>query len=266
MLCCIALLLLLSLLYIRRAFYEAFVILHYLLSLALVVLLWLHVPMQFTLPFICLACGSALWILQNLARASQFVYHRLRGQAEAGCTITCPSTSKDSMDAMIVHLELSRPIKVKHGQHVLISVPSTQSFFGRLQSHPYLIAWSDHGREQASRTIDLLIQRRNGFSNRLGLHKNASAKTFIRGPYGRGARLNDFDKALFVASGIGIAAHLVAIRHLLQAHEERTARVRRISLLWFLEKPGKLFHFPIDRALISSQIRSFGHWNTCTSL
>ena len=43
-----------------------------------------------------------------------------------------------------------------------------------------------------------------------------------------------------MASGIGIAAHLLAIRHLLQAHEDKTARVRRISLLWFLEQPGKL--------------------------
>ena len=58
------------------------------------------------------------------------------------------------------------------------------------------------------------------------------------GPYGHGAELDCFDKILFVASGIGVAAHLLAIRHLLQAHQDQTARVRRVSLLWFLEKTG----------------------------
>lgn len=39
----------------------------------------------------------------------------------------------------------------------------------------------------------------------------------------------------FIASGLGITAHFLAINHLLRAHENKTARIRRLTLLWFLE-------------------------------
>ena len=55
--------------------------------------------------------------------------------------------------------------------------------------------------------------------------------------------LEHFDKVFFIASGIGLAAHLLAIRHLIHAHNEKTSRVRRLSLLWFLETEGQ---FPSD--------------------
>ena len=63
------------------------------------------------------------------------------------------------------------------------------------------------------------------------------------GLYGSVESLEHFDKVFFVASGIGLAAHLLAIRYLIYAHNEKTSRVRRLSLLWFLETKGQ---FPTD--------------------
>ncbi|GAB1729809.1 hypothetical protein NU195Hw_Modified_187t1 [Hortaea werneckii] len=97
-----------------------------------------------------------------------------------------------------------------------------------------MIAWTDEILGQKSSDFQLLIQCRNGFSDRLRLCRQPST-VIVDGPYGKETPLKDFDKILFIAAGGGIAAHLLAIRQLLQAHEDRTARCRRLSLLWVLE-------------------------------
>ena len=100
-----------------------------------------------------------------------------------------------------------------------------------------MIAWTDEILGQKSSDFQLLIQCRRGFSDRLRLCRHPST-VIVDGPYGRETPLKDFDKVLFIAAGGGIAAHLLAIRQLLQAHEDRTARCRRLSLLWVLEHQG----------------------------
>jgi hypothetical protein len=49
-----------------------------------------------------------------------------------------------------------------------------------------------------------------------------------------------------MASGIGIVAYLPAIKGLLEAHENQSARVRRITLPWLLETLGKILVFFIS--------------------
>ena len=47
-----------------------------------------------------------------------------------------------------------------------------------------------------------------------------------------------FDKVLMFASGIGITAHLMQIRHLLDLHHDEVTQLRRISLAWIVEAEG----------------------------
>ena len=67
----------------------------------------------------------------------------------------------------------------------------------------------------------------------------SQSSAIVDGPYGQMQSLDKFDKVLFVASGVRIAAHLLSAKHLLEAHEDRSARVRRLSLVWFLETSGE---------------------------
>jgi predicted ferric reductase len=91
-------------------------------------------------------------------------------------------------------------------------------------------------------TVVLLIRSERGFSRRLNDLSVAKSKAMIDGPYGghNVQILESYDKILFMASGIGIAPHLLSMRHLLLAHDEQTARVRRLSLVWFLDTKGNL--------------------------
>jgi predicted ferric reductase len=106
-----------------------------------------------------------------------------------------------------------------------------------LQAHPYMIAWSEQDRYQASRLISLLVERQRGFSARL--RHGQMLNITLDGPYGRGAPLEQYDKVIFIASGVGLAAHMLHIRELLQAHQMKTAQARRICLIWVIDNKGK---------------------------
>lgn len=163
------------------------------------------------------------------------VLDRLRRSDE----LTVISSQDDvGSDVTMIEVRSQQSRKITYGQYVFITVPSIpHSILGRLQSHPYMIAW-EHG-DSSSQILTLLIAHRTGFSNVIRLCKSGT-RARLDGPYGGTERLDKFDKVFFIASGIGVATHLLTIRHLVQTHNDKTSRVRRLSLLWFLETDGKL--------------------------
>ena len=106
---------------------------------------------------------------------------------------------------------------------------------GRFQAHPYLVAWEE--KEDSSQILTLLVAPRAGFSRTVRFCE-VGTRIRVDGPYGGVEALEQFDKVFFVASGIGLAAHLLALRYMIQTHNDKTSRVRRLSLLWFLETEG----------------------------
>jgi len=87
--------------------------------------------------------------------------------------------------------------------------------------------------------MTLFSNRLKGFSNDVLGHRQRSLAAIVDGPYGRHTDLDHFDKVLIIARGIGPVAHLLAARHLVQAHFDPAARVRRLSLVWILGNKGK---------------------------
>lgn len=103
-----------------------------------------------------------------------------------------------------------------------------------------MIAWAFHDEKDRLKSIVLIVQRRRGFTRKLGF-TGTIMPAIVDGPYGGVdfKELARYDKVLLMSSGAGIAAHLYMTRHLLLAHNQQTARVRRLTLLWFLEMPGQ---------------------------
>jgi hypothetical protein len=85
------------------------------------------------------------------------------------------------------------------------------------------------------------VRVQEGFSSLLKI-SGTGVPAIIDGPYGGGqyVALNQYDKVRSIANGIGIASHLLSIRYLMTAHDDQTARVRRLSVVWFLETKGML--------------------------
>lgn len=223
-----------SILYIRRSMYEHFLKLHQAISLGIIICLWLQRTRNLDFHTICLSIVTGIWSFEGLIWLGRMIYDRLRGVDKISIV---PLQANEDSDVTIITIRCQRLRKITYGQYIYITIPSIpHSVVGRLQAHPYMVAWES--RDGSGQTLTLIVAHRAGFSNMIKLCKNDTSMR-VDGPYGGSKDLGHFDKVFFVASGVGLAAHLLAIRHLLQAHNDKTSRVRRLSLLWFLEKDGK---------------------------
>ena len=213
--------------------YELFLKTHLIFALALAVVLWLHVDLTKTRTAICLGIASALWLVQYVTWLVRLIYRNPTPRSEDVHFTSFPARYSSSQ-VMDVTITLKRPWKVAPGQYIYLTHPSIslhQASF--LQAHPYIIAWEE------DTTITVLIQRDKGFTEALFTSPSLASSIIVDGPYGHSQPLDEYDKVLFIASGIGIAAHLLQIKHLLDAHNNKSARVRRVTLVWFLETIGK---------------------------
>ena len=223
-----------SILYIRRLAYEVFLKLHLMISVGIVVCLWLQTTNLSDFHTICLFVTTGLCCFERLIWFGHVVFSRLRNVDRI--TVVAPQENA-SQDVTTIQVRSQRRRNITYRQHIFISVPAIpHSVVGRFQAHPYLVAWEE--KEDSSQILTLLVAPRAGFSRKVRLCE-AGTRIRVDGPYGCVESLENYDKVFFIASGIGLAAHLLAIRHLIKAHNDKTSRVRRLSLLWFLETGGR---------------------------
>jgi hypothetical protein len=202
-------------------------------AIALLALLWFHIPRRNLQSTICMAVASTLWLFQECIWLGRLGYQNFRSRYSQGMVMVKHSSANRAAEATEVTLTLKKPWKVRPGQYIYLTLPSLRRHHGGfVQAHPYVISWQDES------DITLIIQRYGGFSNDLFDSQRIPTSNIVDGPYGHEQPLLDYDKVLFIASGIGVSAHLLAIRALLKAHDDQSARVRRITLLWFLETAG----------------------------
>jgi hypothetical protein len=98
--------------------------------------------------------------------------------------------------------------------------------------HPYMIMWEEKKANGGPQILEILVHCRRNFSRTLSFRRREKPfDVTIRGPYGSAPNFDIYDKVCFIASGVGIAAHLLAIRHLITEHHARKVRARRIALI-----------------------------------
>ena len=172
-----------------------------------------------------------------------------------------------------ITLNLNRPIKVKPGQLVYVWIPAV-SFRSLFQSHPFMVSWREANIEKKTETaiekkpetaikqkietdiekkteidiekktssIVLLAQVHTGFTKRI--HEQATSTepylAWIDGPYGSPPNYRKHESVIFVGSGIGVAAHILAIKDLLEDYKERGTRIKSIWLYWQIDQECKL--------------------------
>ena len=225
-----------SLLWFRRYVYESFKILHKITAVAVLILLWFHINVQSSFTTVCLSIASGFWVLDQVIWIILLIYRNYRTDSRNIAHCYPVYYRQEKPQAIQLHIDVHHSWNIHPGQYVYAIVPTVPHFFiGCFQAHPYMVAWSTtYGN---SSEIVLLIERRRSFSRAISFHKTIS-HIYLDGPYGTPQPLHNYDKVLFMALGIGVAAHLISIRHLIEAHNSRSARVRRISLVWVLESQG----------------------------
>ncbi|KAF2741743.1 hypothetical protein M011DRAFT_530343 [Sporormia fimetaria CBS 119925] len=217
-----------SIIYVRHYIYEIFLKAHFAVALSLLAMIWIHARHAKGPTIIALSVSTSLWLIQNLACLAQLIYRNAGGRGPQEMTVIKYS-SDSGLEALEITVPLKRRWAVKPGQYIYLTVPKLAPREGSfVQSHPYVIAWAEGS------NIILLVQKCRGFTRSL-FSSSDQLSCRIDGPYGRIRSLDSYDKVCLIASGIGIAAHLLTLKHLLQAHYKQTCRVRRLTLVWFLE-------------------------------
>ena len=243
---------------VRRHFYETFLVLHWILAVAIVAGVWIHVPGKVSVaPTIYLVVTGGVWIIVRLLRLAQTLFRTLRNGKRL-----CQAVIWSLPDAHQVHVKVSRPWDFRAGQFVYLCIPRV----GRgawLQSHPYFVSWW-YKNEKGDDVVVFIIERRKGLSSVLGSHSSgnlisgpkmtkgeeeldprlllasdlgmASHSTelgaLIEGPYGQDFGLDEYGTILLFATGIGIAAQLPYMKQFLQQFHNWDVKARRIVLFW----------------------------------
>jgi predicted ferric reductase len=131
-------------------------------------------------------------------------------------------------------IPVNRPFVVKPGMIIYLWIPGV-SLLSMFQTHPFFIRWWENNADRRATSITLLIRKRNGFTRRLIEHPAGSFLTWIDGPYGTTPTLDQYNRALLVATGIGIAAQLSYIRCFVETNIRENKR-RDIYVAWEVDQ------------------------------
>jgi predicted ferric reductase len=142
-------------------------------------------------------------------------------------------------DAMRIKLDLTSHFDMRPGQWVFITLPAA-SLWSLFESHPFMVCRQDSDPETGIFSLTLLAQVQTGFTKEIKLQSTIQRPylALIDGPYGNPPNYGEFDSVVFVASGMGVAAHMLAIQHLLSNYK-RNVRTGSITLYWELEHTGR---------------------------
>jgi predicted ferric reductase len=135
----------------------------------------------------------------------------------------CYSTDKlliFDTDAFKLQLTIARPWNFRAGQYIYLCIPRKSI----IQLHPFFISsWTGN-------TIELLVERRRGFTKEFELDSNFTALVF--GPFGREIYLHRYGTVILFATGIGIAAQLPYMEKLLEGYQRGKVMVKKIIIYW----------------------------------
>ncbi|KAI9893036.1 MAG: hypothetical protein M1814_000920 [Vezdaea aestivalis] len=215
-----------SIVYVRRKFFEIFLCSHVALSCAIVAALWFHLNWRrATTVTVSLMVSTGLFAANVLLHYAVIAAQQFRRGLGSSQVAHIYREGK-----YVYQLDVTVSwFKVLPGQYIYLTIPSSGTL-GLLQAHPYMVSWSET-HNNGKMTLSFLIESRHGFSQKLAT-LDGKQTTLVDGPYGTQSRLDDFDKVVMFAEGIGIASVLLYIRYLIQGHNDKTCRVRRIDVVW----------------------------------
>ncbi|KAK3304834.1 putative cell surface metalloreductase [Chaetomium strumarium] len=233
----LAVLLLLSMPLLRRAFYEIFLRTHQAIAIFAASSIWWHLRSMPRFPWEYIYIYGGLSGILNLFQLGCTAYRNKRW----GSPLPRLIIREDGGDVCIT-VELSRPVRLKAGQYINLWIwAPTVSFWSWTQSHPFtVVSWSP----AEQRSLELLIQPRKGFTSKLlqtnkrmknGDDASLSYPALFSGPHGISFPVWGFKTVLMFATGFGIAAMLPYLEKLIHDHKYCKSRTRRIHLVWHTE-------------------------------
>ncbi|KAH0545347.1 hypothetical protein FGG08_000646 [Glutinoglossum americanum] len=263
-----ALILFLSLYFVRRFMFELFLKIHLLLAMvAIGSLLWHLLPGGF-LKVLFPTIALLLWVLNTLCQ----LYFSRRAH-QAFITKLYSGSNDQQISAIKFKIVLRQSTTFTPGQYFYLRFSSYLRFRDRFQTRPLMITWWDAAPVEAfeegssvtpstsakgskrgdasvtshppshtkAKSLTFLIQPQRGLLARLALQSSIRS-VILDGPYGQDLHLERYETVMLVAKGIGIAGVLPYARHLAnwKLHKnisyKRAVMTRKLDLYWLLEE------------------------------
>ncbi|RDH30835.1 hypothetical protein BDQ94DRAFT_161035 [Aspergillus welwitschiae] len=223
----------------RQWSYEIFLRGHQILTGFFIYGTWRHLPaksgpprLYFWIALGMLGLTSCLQLMSLLYRNGLFAG---RGAPRALVSFTFRK-SKDSgltVTAARIRVLLPRPIQVEAGQYINLWIPSV-CLWSWTQTHPFTVTSWSRGRQD---TLELLVQPRRGLSADLVHHASVGAESSVSflalftGPHGTSEDVSQYESALLIASGFGIAATIPYLKKMIYGYNTCTLQIRRLHLI-----------------------------------
>ncbi|KAA8895324.1 hypothetical protein FN846DRAFT_785219 [Sphaerosporella brunnea] len=214
-------LVLFSLNFFRRLFFDLFVKLHILFTVVAAVSLWYHVPQWRTK--IYLIAFYTGWALTFFSRLSLMLHRSFNWRT--GRSGSTGSVVTRNPSGLHILLKVATPWNFQAGQTVYIRVPGI-GFWGLFRTRPFIVtSWSYEA--DSSTTVDLLIDKKGPFR-----YLDSEFKVLVEGPYGHEKDFGSYGTVLMFATNFGIVAHLPYIKRLLADNRNRRCVTRTVRLYW----------------------------------
>lgn len=208
---------------------------------------WQHIPAHNGPPklYVYIALGT-LGLTTCLELVTLFYRNGLfsgRGAPRALVSPAIWKSQESDNTAIAAHIRvvLPRPVKVEPGQYINLWIPSV-GLWSWTQTHPFTVTSWSRGEQDS---IELLVQPRRGMTSNLLRYatvapdSSVSFLAFFTGPHGTSEDVSQYETALMIASGFGIAATLPYLKKMIYGYNTCTLQVRRLHLVWQIESIGE---------------------------
>lgn len=218
------------------------------------IMLWLHIPLTMNYNTICLIVASSIFIFHLAFFVTRF---GIRNITARNLLSTADVIKHEGAVELVI--TPARPWKILPGQYVYISAPAVRirSFANPftmvrsfMEAHPFAVIWWEEGADGRAEQFSVLVKAESGFTKALADTTHRQLRLCVDGPYGVSKKFDEYgsvhNSILMIATGIGIAAHIPYVKHLLDSFpnmESANSRKprRRIYIVWEVDEECKLF-------------------------
>lgn len=212
--------------------YEAFYVIHVIMSVAIIVTVSLHRPDFSAYAVRAMILTAAIFLLDRLIRVMRLLINRWNQRATLS-----PLPGGGTL------VTLSRPVsRAVPGKFALLMIRKA----GFLQTHPFTIVSLD--------PVKFILDSHTGFTARLhnmaAKEPGITLKATIDGPYGTLPKFENYNRVILIAGGTGASFTFAVAMELLR--KLKPTHNTTIEFVWALRQRCKYFEFSILLAIICS--------------
>ncbi|KAI9000892.1 hypothetical protein BD414DRAFT_15568 [Trametes punicea] len=231
----------LSVRFIRNAFFEFFLVTHIILVGIFIISGYLHArEVDFGDYF---WPALVVWAFDRVLRTGRLLWNN-RGRGSTSHEYGRATVQLVSADT--IRLTLKRKFRWLPGQHAYVVLPTVSDL--PTEAHPFTIASIPTGLDGSDgpeeKEVVFLIRGRGGFTGRL--RENAERRggccvpAFVDGPYGCPPDLSKYSTCILIAGGSGVSYTLPLLLDLVHRARAGTSDVRRVIFVWSVRESDHL--------------------------